>query len=210
MSGPRIAVPPGRAGRLWVDRRLRAARRGAELLDRKLNILQAELNARRESAELARQEWERCCADAQQWLLRAALLSGQRSIRLATGDEVANVHISYTVTAGVRHPAHATCTIPESSAWAGPATSQARRAHRTALAAAAAHAAATATVRLIEAEAEVTRHRLHAIKDRWIPGLEQARAEITFALDELERADQALLRRARGMGGPGFVASRGS
>jgi V/A-type H+/Na+-transporting ATPase subunit D len=210
MTGPRIAVPPGRAGRLWVDRRLRAARRGAELLDRKLSILQAELSARRESAELARQEWERCCADAQWWLLRAALLGGQRSIRLATGDEAAEVDISYMVTAGVRHPAYATCTIPESSAWAGPATAQARRAHQTALAAAAAHAAATAALRLIEAEAVVTRHRLHAIKDRWIPGLEQARAEITFALDELERADQARLRRVRGMTGPGLAAQRDS
>jgi V/A-type H+/Na+-transporting ATPase subunit D len=210
MTAPRIAVPPGRAGRLWVDRRLRAARRGAELLDRKLSILQTELNARRESAELTRQEWERCCADAERWLLRAALLGGQRSIRLATGDEAAEVHISYMVTAGVRHPAHVTCTIPESSAWAGPAIAQARRTHQTALAAAVAHAAATAALRLIEAEAVVTRHRLHAIKDRWIPSLEQARTEITFALDELERADQARLWRARGMMGSGLAAPRGS
>jgi V/A-type H+/Na+-transporting ATPase subunit D len=210
MTGPRIAVPPGRAGRLWVDRRLRAARRGAELLDRKLSILQAELSARRESAALTQREWERCCADAQRWLLRAALLGGQRSIRLATGEDAAEVHISYMVTAGVRHPAHATCTIPEPSAWAGPAMSEARKAHGAALAAAVSHAAATAALRLLEAEAVVTRHRLHAIKDRWIPRLEQARAEITFALDELERADQARLRRARGMTGPGFAVRRGA
>ena len=203
-------MPPGRAGRLWVDRRLRAARRGAELLDRKLSILQTELSARRESAELTQREWERCCADAQRWLLRAALLGGQRSIRLATGDEAAEVHISCMVTAGVRHPAHATCTIPESSVWAGPAMSEARKAHGAAVTAAVSHAAALAALRLLEAEAAVTRHRLHAIKDRWIPRLEQARAEITFALDELERADQARLRRARGMTGPGFAVRRGS
>ena len=205
MTAPRIAVPPGRAGRLWVDRRLQAARRGAELLDRKLNILQAELSAHREAAELTRQQWERCCADAEQWLLRAALLGGQRSIRLTAGGEVAEVRISYTVTAGVHHPAHGTCTIPEPITWAGPTTAEARKAHGAALAAAVSHAAATAALRLIEAEAAVTRYRLHAIKDRWIPRLEQAHAEITFALDELERADQARLRRARGMTGPGLT-----
>ncbi len=202
MSAPRMAVPPGRAGRLWVDRRLLAARRGAELLDRKLSILQARLDEHREAAELTRREWERCCGDAERWLLRAALLGGQRSIRLAAAGAAAEVRISYTVTAGVRHPAGGTCAVPEPLNWAGLAMAEARRAHEAALAAAVAHAAAAAALRLIEAETAVTRYRLHAIRDRWIPRLEQARAEITFALDELERADQARLRRAMGMLGP--------
>jgi V/A-type H+/Na+-transporting ATPase subunit D len=210
MTAPGISVPPGRAGRLWVERRLRVARRGEELLDRKLSILQAELSARRESAELAAQQWERCCADAERWLLRAALLGGQRSIRLATCDRAAEVHVSYAVTAGVHHPTDGTCSIPEPLTWAGPGMAEARRAHGAALDAAVSHAAAAAALRLIEAEATVTRYRLHAIRDRWIPRLEQARTEIIFALDELERADQARLRRARGMTGPGFVAQRNS
>jgi V/A-type H+/Na+-transporting ATPase subunit D len=196
MTGPRISVPPGRAGRLWVDRRLEAARRGAELLDRKLRILQAELDARSASAEQSRREWERCCAAADQWLLKAALLSGQRSIRLAANGGAAQVRITYQVTAGVRHPASGACSRPEPAAWAGLATGEARKAHQAALAAAVAHAADAAALRVIRAEAELTRYRLHAIKDRWVPRLEQARAEITFALEELEREDQARLRRA--------------
>jgi V/A-type H+-transporting ATPase subunit D len=210
MTAPRIAMPPGRAGRLWVDRRLQAARRAAELLDRKLNILQAGLSAHRESAELTRRQWERCCADAEAWLLRAVLLGGQRSIRLAADGDGAEVRISYTVTAGVHHPARGTCGIPEPLTWAGPATAEARKAHGAALAAAVSHAAATAALRLIEAEATATRYRLHAIRDRWIPRLEQARTEIAFALDELERADQARLRRARGLTGRGLAAPRES
>jgi len=75
------------------------------------------------------------------------------------------------------------------------------------LEAAVAHAAAAAALRLIGAEAAVTRYRLRAIKDRWIPRLERARAEITFALDEVERADQARLRRAMQGPGPGRAAS---
>lgn len=198
MTGPRISVPPGRAGRLWVDRRLEAARRGAELLDRKLRILQAELAARSASAELTRREWERCSAAADQWLLKAALLSGQRSIRLAANGGYAQLRISYVVTAGVRHPGGATCITPEPASWAALATGEARRAHQAALGAAVAHAADAAALRVIEAEAELTRYRLHAIKDRWVPRLEHARAQITFALEELEREDQARLRRAAG------------
>lgn len=209
MTTPRIAAPPGRAGRLWVERRLDAARRGAELLDRKLGILLAALSARQETAERTRQEWERCCAEAQRALLRAALAGGQRSIRLTSAGDAAEVRISYTVTAGVRHPAHGTCALPERYTWAGSAAAEARRAHRAALEAAVAHAAESAALRRIEAEAALTRYRLHAIKDRWIPRLEQARAEITFALDELERSDQARLRRAVGALGPGLAPLRG-
>jgi V/A-type H+-transporting ATPase subunit D len=203
MTGPRIAVPPGRAGRLWVDRRLQAARRGADLLDRKLHILQAELDRRRRSAELTRQEWERCCAEAEEWLLRATLLGGERVIRLAAEEGAAEVRISYVVTAGVQYPDGGSCTVRQPVPWAGTATAEARRAHQAALEAAVAHAAAAAALRLIEAEVTVTRYRLRAIQDRWIPRLEQARAEITFALDELERADQARLRRRSAYRGSG-------
>jgi V/A-type H+/Na+-transporting ATPase subunit D len=80
MTAHRLSVPPGRAGRLWLVRRLEVARRGADLLDRKL--------------------------------------SG---------------------------------------------------------------------------------YRLRAVRDRWTPRLEQALAETTLAIEELERADAARLRRAVGM-----------
>lgn len=206
MTGPRITVPPGRAGRLWVERRLRAAGRGADLLDRKLHILQAELDTRRRSAELTRQEWERCCAEAEEWLLRATLLGGERVIRLAAEEGAAEVRISYVVTAGVRYPDGGSCIVRQPVPWAGAATAEARRAHQAALEAAVAHAAAAAALRLIEAEVTVTRYRLRAIQDRWIPRLEQARTEITFALDELERADQARLRRRSAYRGPGLDA----
>jgi V/A-type H+-transporting ATPase subunit D len=67
------------------------------------------------------------------------------------------------------------------------------------------HAAAARAVRVIEAEATATRYRLRAIRDRLIPGLEQARAQVVLALDELERADAARLRLA---GAPGVQPAR--
>ncbi|MGO8958262.1 MAG: V-type ATP synthase subunit D [Streptosporangiaceae bacterium] len=194
----KLAVPPGRAGRLWLERRLRVARRGADLLDRKLRILQAELEQRRDAAELTRQEWERCCGEAERLLLRAELLGGQRAIRLAADAGVADVRISYAVTTGVRHPVAGSCTTPEPVTWAGFDVAQARRAHGAALDAAAAHAAASAALRVIDAETAVTRYRLRAVRDRWIPRLEQARTDVIFALEELERADNARLSRAAG------------
>jgi V/A-type H+/Na+-transporting ATPase subunit D len=194
MSMPGLRVPPGRAGRLWLQRRLETAQRGADLLDRKLRILQGEAGRLRESAARTGAEWDRCQADAGQWLLRAGLLDGQRSIRLSATDAFAEVTISYTASMGVRFPADAAFAAPPSDTWAAPVLTAARQAHRAALAAAVRHAAAAAAVRVIEAEALATRHRLRAVRDRWIPRLQQALAEVTLAIEEQERSDAARLR----------------
>ena len=69
-------------------------------------------------------EWNRCCADAERWLLRASMLGGERAIRLGAADSAAAVTIRYAVTMGVRHPDGAdgvTCQIPASASWDGPA-----------------------------------------------------------------------------------------
>jgi V/A-type H+/Na+-transporting ATPase subunit D len=197
-------VPPGRAGRLRLERRLQVARRGADLLDRKLRILQRELPRLRADAAGAARDWERCAADADRWLLRAALLGGQRAIRLAGSAAPAQVDVTYGVTVGVRHPAACTCVFPAAQDWAGPTVAAARHAHEAALEAAARTAAASAALRIMEAEAAATRLRLRAVRDRWIPLLDRARAEVALAIDEQERADGARLRLAAGKSGPRF------
>lgn len=196
MSKLGFSVPPGRAGRLWLTRRLQVARRGADLLDRKLRILQAELGRRRAAAAQTAAEWDRCCADAERWLLRAAMLGGQRAVRLAADGQLADVTISYDVTMGVRHPASTTCRIPVPTTWDGPALAATRQAHGAALTAAVRHAAAAEALRVIEGEALATRYRLRAIRNRWIPRLEQALGEVALALEEQELADAARLRLA--------------
>ena len=196
MSPRRLAVPPGRAGRLWLTRRLTVARRGADLLDRKLQVLRRELDRRRDSAARAAEEWERRQADADSWLLRAALLGGERAIRLAAAGTFAEVTVSHAATMGVRYPIGATCTTPPPVRGEGPALAAAREAHRGALSAAVRYAAAAEALRVLEAETVATRFRLRAVRDRWIPRLEEAFAEVTFAIEELERADAARLRLA--------------
>ena len=202
MSRRGFTVPPGRAGRLWLTRRLKVAWRAADLLDRKLRILQAELARFRDSEARTAAEWDRCCADAERWLLRASMLGGERAVRLAADGPPATVTIPYTVTMGVRHPASPACVIPASVTWDGPTLTRTRQAHAAALEAAARHAAAAEALRVIEAEVLATRYRLRAIEDRWIPRLEQALAEVTFALEEQELADAARLRLAIRSGRP--------
>jgi V/A-type H+-transporting ATPase subunit D len=196
MTPPKLAVPPGRAGRIWLVRRLETARRGGDLLDRKLRILQGELGRLQAAAVETAALWDRCHADARTWLLRAALLGGERAIRLADDGQVADVRVSYTTTMGIRHPETATCAIPPTLTWDSPVLAGARQAHRGALEAAARHAAATTAVRMVDEEVRATRYRLRAVRDRWIPRLEQALAETTFTIEELERADAARLRLA--------------
>ena len=208
MSGPGFTVPPGRAGRLWLTRRLAVAQRGADLLDRKHRILLAETARLRDAAARTTAEWDRCCADAERWLLRASMLGGERAIRLGAAGSAAEVTIRYAVTMGVRHPDGAdgvTCQIPASASWDGPALAAAREAHGRALEAAVRHAAAAGALRAVEAEALATRYRLRAVKNRWIPRLEQALADVTLALEEQELADSARLRlsaRSGRAGGP--------
>jgi V/A-type H+-transporting ATPase subunit D len=194
-------VPPGRAGRLWLDRRLVAARRAADLLDRKLRILRAELSALQETAERTNRDWHQAAAEADRALLIAAVLGGQRAARLATGAGLASAEISFTTTMGISHPVDGTLSPPPGpDPWAGNPVHQARQAHRRALAAAVRHAAADRAVRVMEAEATATRYRLRAIRDRLTPRLEQARAQVVLAIDELERADAARLRQAEPSG----------
>lgn len=196
MPGRGFTVPPGRAGRLWLQRRLQVAQRGAELLDRKLRILRGETDRLRGPAEQAAAKWERCCADAGRWLQRASLLGGQRAIRLAAVGGAADVTVSYRIVMGVRYPAGASCVIPEPATWDGPVLAGARLAQRTALEAAVRHAAAAEALRLVEAETLATQRRLRAIRERWIPRLEEALAQVTLALEEQEIADAARLRLA--------------
>jgi V/A-type H+/Na+-transporting ATPase subunit D len=192
-----LAVPPGRAGRLWLVQRLAVARRAAGLLDRKLQVLAGELDRLRAEAERTGADWDAACRDAERWLLRAVLLGGERAVWLAGDVAQAEVTVLYAVIMGARHPAGAQCTAGRAEGWEGAAVAAARQAHRTALAAAVQHAAAAAAVAVVEAETNATRYRLRAVRDRWIPRLSQALADVEFSLEELERADAARLRRAR-------------
>ncbi|HEU5161034.1 MAG TPA: V-type ATP synthase subunit D [Streptosporangiaceae bacterium] len=193
-------APPGRTGRLWLRHRLAVAERAADLLDRKLRILLAEQDRLRRLARRRREEWESRCAEADEWLMRAALLGGRRALRLAADGEAAAVTVDYEATMGVRHPVRAEVAAPPppGTALDGAVVNRAREACRAALAAAAAYAAAATAARLVEEEVRVTRQRVRAVKTRWMPRLQSALTEIELMLEEQEREDGARLRRLPG------------
>lgn len=201
-------VPPGRAGKLWLRRRLGVAQRGADLLDHKLRILHAErqrlvlLIARTAAA------WDTASREADGWLLRGALLGGQRAVRLAQDGQLADVEITWAQSMGVRYPARATCALPEPGLStrlpSNAALDAAREAYRRAVEAAIEHAVAEAAFRVVEMEEAATRRRLRAIEDRWVPRLQQALAEVQLGLEEQEHAEGVRLRWAVARGqGPG-------
>lgn len=193
-------VPPGRAGRLWLRRRLRTAEQGRDQLDRKLRILLPELERRRRTADERREQWTAGVAQARTWLLRASLLGGQDALRCARADAPAEVETTWTGSMGLRYPDDVRLvSSPPDPATTGPgnaATAPAAAAVRAALAAGVSSAAAEQAVSRLEAEVAVTRRRLRALDTRWLPSLQAALAGLELSLAQGEQEDGVRLRRA--------------
>ena len=183
---------------MWLQRRLAVAERGADLLDQKLRLLHAERQRLSVHAERTGEAWQAAAQEADQWLVRGALLGGQRGIRLAAHPGMADVEVAWTYLMGVRYPSEVRCTPAPSESGASPpdnaALVAARDAHRRAVEAAVTHAAAAAALRVLEVEEVATRRRLRAIEDRWMPRLQQALAQIQLGLEEQEHAEGVQLR----------------
>src|SRR4051812_49693299 len=110
-AGRSIRHPPGRAGRLWLERRLAAATRGGELLERKLAVLRREEARLAARAEETRGAWETACTAAERSGLIAAALGGDHAAPLA--GTPTDVEVTWTSFMGVRYPASTTCTLPQ-------------------------------------------------------------------------------------------------
>jgi V/A-type H+-transporting ATPase subunit D len=192
--------PPGRAGLVWLQHRLRLADGAATRLEQKLRILRTEQAAFALRLEQTRLAWEQTCREAEVWLLRAALLDGQEGVRPPPGLPPAEVRIDWTTSLGTTYPTRGRCTLPTPDPRLATVSSaalvQATAAHRRAIDAAVAHAVASTASSAIDAEAAATQRRLRGVQDRWIPRLTTAAAELRLALDESELAEQVRLRRA--------------
>lgn len=189
-------IPPGRAGRMWLRRRLDTAERGRDQLDRKLRILIPERQRLRIRADRRREEW--IAAHAEMWLLRASLLGRQDAIRGAAPPDLVDLTVVSTSSMGLAYPEDVILAsygqdlpaLPGDAAVAPAAT-----AFRTALLAGARAAAADEAVRRLEAEIAVTRRRMHALDKRWLPWLRDALATLELSLEQAEQEDNTRLRR---------------
>lgn len=200
---------PGRAGRLWLRQRLAVTRRSAELLDRKLQLLERECVVLRDRCEETARQWALACAAADRWSARTAVLgAGDVAVAAAGVTGRGRAAVRWADTMGVRRPVEATTDLPPvdpvALAAANGAVAPAWAACRTAVQAAVEHAVADRALHLLEDERQATQHRLRAIEHRRLPALVDELHDLEIRLDELEREEMLMSRWAsRHSGRPG-------
>jgi V/A-type H+-transporting ATPase subunit D len=188
---------------LWLVSRLAAARRGVDLLDRKRQLLRRE----QERLALLRDEtarrWDRSCAEAERWGLRAGLLGGSADIALAGGavQGLARVEVTWRNSMGVWHPDEARCipALPEPRELAAgsAALAPAAASYGEALEAAVEYAVADEAFRRVDTELRATERRLRGIERHRVPMLEAALDQLQLRLEELEREQHVVARWAQ-------------
>ncbi|MHB1490165.1 V-type ATP synthase subunit D [mine drainage metagenome] len=192
----------GRAGRMRIERRLVTARHGADLLDRKRQIMTDELERLQLNADRVSEEWSTRARDATGWLQRAAALDGYGRIRETAPARLAEVGITWGGAMGVGFPESVSCDIPAITRRGGTsALRYAASTHHAALVAGAQCAAAERAVRLVQTELAATRLRQRAVEHRWIPRLERELDAIRRRLAEQELEEALRLRWAADLQG---------
>jgi vacuolar-type H+-ATPase subunit D/Vma8 len=148
----------------------------------------------------ARDAWEAAVREAEVWLQRALLISGQRSFELARFHvpEQAEVHLTWQRSLGVVYPSDVEVGLPPTPDLIAPGGSSAvaiaASAYGRAVEAGARFATARSALDRVEAELAATTRRLRALERRWIPAHEQALAALALVLDETEREDAVRAR----------------
>lgn len=194
------SAPPGRARKLWLEGRLRWARRAVDLLDSKRHALLIEDRRLAEARQRTATEWDVAGREARTWAVRARASSGSWAVWVASSslEREAAITVTGVHGAGVARPGAVDLHLPDLPAAAraatGPVVDEAADAHRRALRAAAAHAAAEAAYRLVHAELKETERRQRAIERIRIPALESELARLVLRLDELELQERLLSR----------------
>jgi V/A-type H+-transporting ATPase subunit D len=198
-----VEPPQSRAGRRWLISRIATARRGAELLDRKRQLLQREQTRLALEHDATLRHFEEAFAATEAWSARAAVLGGQSELSIACSavPERAVVNLTWRNSMGVLHPSGAGCSFPAlpplQSAAFNAALAPAAQAACDALDAAVAHAVADHAFRRVDAELSATTRRVRAIERRRLPALEDALRRVEQRLDEVDREERVVARWAR-------------
>jgi len=195
----RLRLPPGRAGRLWLRRRLEVARRGHDVLEQKQHALRRELERIDGVLAEARSAWDERARDAETWWQRAAILAGERPLELARSSvhSRADVRLQWHNALGVVYPSEAGVAFQPGElfpAGGSSALAYAAEAHRRALDAAAELGAAEVAHTRTQRELNATTLRLRALERRWIPEHERVLHDVELALDESDREEAARIR----------------
>jgi V/A-type H+-transporting ATPase subunit D len=193
-------VPRGRAARSSLRARLAVARRGSEVLERKLDALAGEQRRLDQHRRETQRAWEEAMAEASRWYRRAVVIGGSQQVELARSQlrAPAEVAVKWRSTMGATYPARVDVRDADVEGLAAVGRSgalvAAAEAHRRALVAALDHAAAVRASDVVDAELAVTRRRLRALDHRWVPELTDRLQQVELALDEEEREDMVRVR----------------
>jgi V/A-type H+-transporting ATPase subunit D len=182
------------------------------MLEMKLRGLLDEQRRLDEGSHRLATEWRTQVRDADGWFLQAVLAGGQRAVRLAAPAAHCDVGVSWDTVMGIRVPTSADYRPPppaETEVDTVAAVALAREAYRLALSTGVRHAAALAATRTVAREVVTTRRRLRALNDHWLPRLQAELHALELTLEELERAEDGIRRRAaRPTDGPGKRPTR--
>lgn len=196
-----MRIPPGRAGQLWLRRRILVAEHGIDVLRRKQRLLRDALERRSDEMERARPRWVAACRDAERWMSRALATGGHEHMAVMAADaEPSHVSVEWEQLMGARVPALATARVSPSLLRTTASLGGSAAFDRTAeVAAVAVHAAvefalASAAVAALDAELASTARRVRLLRRRRLPELEAALAESTRRLEEAERDDGVRIR----------------
>lgn len=195
-----LRIPPGRAGRTWLIGRLEIAERGADLLDRKRQVLLSEQARVRAEAADALRAWNDAARRASLWSDRAVMLDGAARLELLTQHVRGefSLELSWSMLMGARLPRVEALAIPDppplSSLGGGSASVMAARACGDAAHAAVRYAVAQRSEGELADELARAARRLRALRARWIPQHERALASLDLALDENQREQAARVR----------------
>jgi V/A-type H+/Na+-transporting ATPase subunit D len=196
-------LPPGRAGRLWLVSRVSSTRRSMELLDRKRQLLLAELARVVGRRARAAADWRAACAEAERWGRRVDALGGATGVDRAGASVAgtASVEIPWRNIMGVVHPGPPACSLPlldpTQSAAVSAALGPAAAAARDAIAAAAEYGTAEEAHRLLAGELTSTERRHRTLERHRLPALEEALTRLELRLEELEREERVTTRWAQ-------------
>ena len=192
-----VRSPAGRAGRLWLRHRIAVADRGAGELERKVQLVSAEVRRRKAQVDRSREQWRAACQEADRWLLRAGFVGGIESVRQARTTPV-QVAMTWTTTMGVRHPDGGAIepAAPPDIAMSA-ALLQTRQAVAMALRASVEVATAQSALAALESALLTTRRRARVLRRHWLPRLESQLHNLEISLEQAEQEDQARLRRVK-------------
>jgi V/A-type H+-transporting ATPase subunit D len=200
---PQLKLAPTRSNLLLVQERLRLAREGHRLLDRKREVLVMEIMRMIDDAERVQAESQERFAQAYLSIEEARVAVGTERLRriALSRPRAADVQIKQRSVMGVAVP-DVSCTPPERRPLYGFGNSsvvldQAEQAWGEVLGLVADLAEKATAVWRLALELRRTQRRVNALKSIFIPAYEESLRTIRDALEEKDREDLFRLKRAK-------------